>query len=1032
MAEQILYTVGNKTTSDGSSYKGAEWYFSYTTEVISNGKTRVKWGLYKRGRESSPTRLSTTIELYITSDYNIAAENGAVLTYKPSRFSTSPNSDGTNHPHCSYKSSLNTTPTKSGSFIITHGTDGKGSFKVQLKAAIYSKTLSDGGVKTISLNINMPYTNCHWSSNATISINPTCIIPGQNFTISWTGANAGTGLEISSYKVWYKIDNGSWTAVQNNPTTASCTISANTDTFKNNRGKDFQVKIQIISSVSNYNSTEKTSSIFKINTKPPNPIITSQGYVTNGTSSAKFTVNRGSDIEGHTITTYYNTNTIVKTDQSVSGTELVKTLAEGQKISYYFCNYDGFEYSEWVGPYTIGRNHKQTVGISWISGTDNPFATFTVQGSTETLGDISYTYKIGDKIYTPGTDIRPYLTLIQDKITTYTVTVTKTDGIDTVEDSCECSYHTPKIELEGLDNNGRSVSNDVLKSYFNKKLKIIINSQESYYNSVRLEVQSSFSSISNGSTIIETDTVSAGYIVKTLVFSYGEKKFNVSLDNTSNNQVKNKIKQLPNTLLAYVDINGANKTYKPYTSDGISLQGRIPSDGWAPYGISDAPQLVVKINSKEYGIVSTSSESSNNTVNCWLSGENIWECLKELPKYSLFTTLTYGYTNDFGEEYTSHQSIKISLDYKEKAEFSLTDGGWLYPGIDLPVINAWEFLKEKMPLYTNCIVDAYSIPTAILEYQIVGETTWREFGASIVGIPTNVSASVSYKSPISYSFTDVFGNIEKITSNHSRYFRLKIITDGDQSLSQEDTQPYLFKAHQQPKVSFTTIEYNTNTKKIDFEITTELTEGTVFKTLKFNQKDKGADIDIYEFENNELMGSVECIFDDKIDMIQIAPELTTILTTSYTKNGVTTSGFFQTEYTTAPKDCVYVNIYNISPTVSYRKNYLGINTNALSDNENAVLVINGYNSRQQIQLRKSDGQIFYVDLETGSINNFIIDAGSWDGASGEIIPGTGGGSGQIPTGLAAIAYSGEVGDLQQTRNDIIIISGGSAPTTEEI
>ena len=68
-------------------------------------------------------------------------------------------------------------------------------------------------------------------------------------------------------------------------------------------------------------------------------------------------------------------------------------------------------------------------------------------------------------------------------------------------------------------------------------------------------------------------------------------------------------------------------------------------------------------------------------------------------------------------------------------------------------------------------------------------------------------------------------------------------------------------------MSFTTIEYNTNTKKIDFEITTELTEGTVFKTLKFNQKDKGADIDIYEFENNELMGRVECIFDDKIDMI---------------------------------------------------------------------------------------------------------------------------------------------------------------------
>ena len=160
MAEISLYKL---TSGD---HAGAEWYLTYTTSVVSNGKTRVNWELYKRGRTSSPTLISTTVELYFTSDYTITADSGSILTWKPSRISIDPNTSGSNHPHCSYNPKHNTTPTKSGSFVITHNNSGAGNFKVELKAAIYTTTLSSGGVKTTTLSTNYPYTTCYWEDGS--------------------------------------------------------------------------------------------------------------------------------------------------------------------------------------------------------------------------------------------------------------------------------------------------------------------------------------------------------------------------------------------------------------------------------------------------------------------------------------------------------------------------------------------------------------------------------------------------------------------------------------------------------------------------------------------------------------------------------------------------------------------------------------------------------------------------------------------------------------------------------------------------
>lgn len=120
--------------------------------------------------------------------------------------------------------------------------------------------------------------------------------------------------------------------------------------------------------------------------------------------------------------------------------------------------------------------------------------------------------------------------------------------------------------------------------------------------------------------------------------------------------------------------------------------------------------------------------------------------------------------------------------------------------------------------------------------------------------------------------------------------------------------------------------------------------------------------------------------------------------------------------------------YNLLPTISYRKNRLGINTKNMD--EDSVLYVARANNAKYVTFKIQDdnGTIdreLTIDLYNGAINNAIMDGGSWDGTPGEIIPG--GSSGEIPGGLAAIAYSGEISDLIQNSKEVIIFAGGSAP-----
>jgi hypothetical protein len=135
-----------------------------------------------------------------------------------------------------------------------------------------------------------------------------------------------------------------------------------------------------------------------------------------------------------------------------------------------------------------------------------------------------------------------------------------------------------------------------------------------------------------------------------------------------------------------------------------------------------------------------------------------------------------------------------------------------------------------------------------------------------------------------------------------------------------------------------------------------------------------------------------------------------------------TTDYFTTEKNNESSSLNYIVVYNKLPTVSYRANHLGINTKEPSAKTDASITIGAYNERHIIYLKSSEHEAM-IDLETGSLIDFIVDCGSWNGVPGGIIPG----KNDPMSGLAKIAYTGEIADLEQDdTTTIIFFDGGSA------
>lgn len=127
------------TTNEGNSYAGAHYSFEWTSSVKSPGVTTVSWTLWSRGRYSSPRQLWHNI-------YVNTIVNGTTTNIYTGNFAA----DGYTAAQYSFADVERAT----GSFDVTHGTDGSGSFQVYFKFAAYAYLQYHENTETATLDTN--------------------------------------------------------------------------------------------------------------------------------------------------------------------------------------------------------------------------------------------------------------------------------------------------------------------------------------------------------------------------------------------------------------------------------------------------------------------------------------------------------------------------------------------------------------------------------------------------------------------------------------------------------------------------------------------------------------------------------------------------------------------------------------------------------------------------------------------------------------------------------------------------------------
>ena len=123
---------------------------------------------------------------------------------------------------------------------------------------------------------------------------PKYVVPGASFTISWSGAKAGTNNPISFYRVSYKIgDTASWTTYDGR---AKQTSTSHTFTLSSSASRGSTIYVRVETEGKNYNPSTLPSRHIagsKINYQPAKPSVSVSGTIPSSGGTAKVTVTPG-------------------------------------------------------------------------------------------------------------------------------------------------------------------------------------------------------------------------------------------------------------------------------------------------------------------------------------------------------------------------------------------------------------------------------------------------------------------------------------------------------------------------------------------------------------------------------------------------------------------------------------------------------------------------------------------------------------------------------------------------------------------
>lgn len=867
-------------------------------------------------------------------------------------------------------------------------------------------------------------------TSPTLNSPPTVVVPGGKYWLNWSGASNGTANNITSYKI--SLGNNSWSFAADLARGEVIIPSGQ------KRGQNLNWTIQAIGQVTGYDGAVNNSGGCLINT-PPNPpaVSVNTDIVSCNGGTVIFSASAGSDPDRHTTSVLYKR----KGDD-----KFIPWDYQGQEIksttTFEFVTSDQYEYSTIVEK-TIIKNVRPEISCSVDSSiTLNPIITVTRKNITG-RGNPTYTYKLvyGGKTKTIKANSSSNKLIINDVGEEvegdtlpdgYKILVSCYDGIDS---SAEISSN--EIEIAKLlikDNTG--------SGNCGKRPKIKFYSSGYYY----IRVNGVVSKINNNIATLEFEDNNTDQLLSRSYPIYA------SVDGINFYNIKQNInfKQVCSLQISRMSLPGSNDVIKPYVNSGsqyainfIGLENSKNSlEKYFADGVFTSFILRFReINSSNSEIINVPIKEngwSGSTFNFTIEPINLYNTLAKLglnQNKSHSVICSFETQNGFEDLYTFSQ--KFIADFRETPEIPQGDGGMhIYvKGKQLYGPQRWSHLQDGMELYLqtyNSSISSYNkISQAVVK--IIGKSFSKE-----IDITENLTmdfSNVSYGTPYEYICNFPFWAIESSLKDDTLEFKLSITTVANTSITKTLIKGVLLQIHYNPKPYFSEITFDA-TNGLRFKLIPNLRAGyelskndSAFK--KGNVSFKEDEVKIYVQEEKAEYSTkkegdwykvINFEFNQNYSNLHIAPKIESTCTAIATlDNGKDETSFANEKFT---EILTYSTVYNVLPTVAYRKNQLGINIQPSSANDSqAAIVVGAYGNKDCIYFY-GDGAKSSLNLTTRKIDNFIVDCGSWgtsvDGSFdiGSVITGQ----------LAAIAYSGDIEDLLQgnASNPVIIISGGQA------
>ena len=949
-----------KSVAGSQAFNDAYWLFSWTQSTIGPGNSQIKWTL-KAMQDSGSNGLASRCDVYINNELIFDCTD----TY--------------------YTFSSAGTVVKTGDFQYQHDVNGKASFEVRLEGRIYvlnSNELS----QTFELDDNFPYTHC--TSPTTVKLSPLFPKPGGSFEFSWSNAAAGTANPIRAYKLSYALidSNGNSQHTAEQEITSSLTYGSWNQTLPSEdeyRGYTVQVSIQVLGTIENYNSEEKTENLGTVNTKPVLVVDSNRDIIPSiGNTTINFSLG-ATDKDGQELTFYYSTGSAEKTACSSNPRF---TINEEKTFTFYA--YDGVEYSNGVSK-TVKKNSVPTCEIK-IEGNQYKDQNIkcTIAGG-QSNNKFSYYLKYGTSSYLLATtsnqsysigDIRALLGSKLNGLSpnggyNCSFFVIREDGIEQAE-SNEVSndFNTPSL-LFADDLGAINKSNP----YFSQKIKITIDKHGTNVNSIGLKDTDKVANVEG--SVVRLDTSEVDYSA-----SFSTLRINNSFDlNLSFNLIK--ISEIVLQPITGNDTPFGKKDFKfnGYTDDSLNFYFNILDN--PEYGFSDKEELVIKSGGYSSTAEYKGSSGENVGRKYTIDGEIFYSAfLEERTQLPASLDITYELKNKYGDIFSGSSTLNLIYNAPAKK----VDKPYLQ--VEGTGLENWAYLKEGMPIYTG--LEIYSIIKPTISFLCQKGENWQ-----ILSSPTLVESEEKFSiegyntEVYKYTILEPIYTLGAINEDFSTAFKVKITTGSDtiekEFLNQSGEELSCeVRGHYAPTIKIGTASLSDGKLTTEFSVEdwgpTNNDEG---KKIKLNLRDKNGNIS----EKGLVTYASKIEWDltedeNKNEFLYIAPILTTTLST-YKLNDPLKQRYFETKKTNEPPSVFYFLVYNILPTIAYRQNCIGLNTNnpqyipsSDEDNKKAILDIHSYGENKIIQLLHTSGgttTTATINLEDFSLREFIIDCGSW-------------------------------------------------------